>query len=254
MTSENELRRQAKLAQRFVALADTLVDDFDLVEVLDGLMSTCLDLLEVDEAGLLLTDVKGNLQRVASSSEEARVLELLQVQTREGPCFDAVQSGEPVAVSDIVGSRDRWPTFADRAAADGFHSVYAFPMHLREATLGGLNLFGTQTDALDMQAQVIAKALADIATIGILQQRSLHRTTLLAENLQRALNTRVVIEQAKGVLAERGGMPMNETFDLLRSYARTYNLKLSELAHSIVYPPHLADSVLARRPITPKPE
>jgi len=254
MTSEDELRRQAKLANRFVALADTLVDDFDLVEVLDGLMTTCLDLLEVDEAGLLLTDVKGNLQRVASSSEEARLLELLQVQTREGPCFDAVQSGELVAVSDIVGSRDRWPTFADRAAADGFHSVYAFPMRLREATVGGLNLFGIQTNALDSESQVIAKALADIATIGILQQRSLHRTTLLAENLQRALNTRVVIEQAKGVLAERGGMPMNETFDLLRSYARTYNLKLSDLAHSVVYPPHLADSVLARRPSTPKPE
>ena len=254
MTSRDELRRHAKLAQRLVALADTLVDDFDLVEVLDGLMSTCLDLLEVDEAGLLLTDVRGNLQRVASSSEEARLLELLQVQTREGPCFDAVQSGELVAVSDIIGSRDRWPTFADHAAADGFHSVYAFPMRRREATVGGLNLFGTQTHALGSESQVIAKALADIATIGILQQRSLHRSTLLAENLQRALNTRVVIEQAKGVLAERGGMPMKETFDLLRSYARTYNLKLSDLAHSVVYPPHLADSVLARRPTTPKPD
>jgi GAF domain-containing protein len=254
MTTEDELRRQAKLAQRFVALADTLVDDFDLVEVLDGLMTTCLDLLDVDEAGLLLTDVKGNLQRVASSSEEARLLELLQVQTREGPCFDAVQSGELVAVSDIAGSRERWPTFADRASADGFHSVYAFPMRLRDATVGGLNLFGVQAHALDNESQVIAKALADIATIGILQQRSLHRTTLLAENLQRALNTRVVIEQAKGVLAERGGMPMNDTFDLLRSYARTNNLKLSELAHSVVYPPHLADSVLARRPTTPKPD
>jgi transcriptional regulator with GAF, ATPase, and Fis domain len=247
MTPENMLQRQARLAQRFVDLADTLVDDYDVVEVLDGLMSTCLDVLEVDEAGMLLNDVQGNLQRVASSSEEARLLELLQVQTREGPCFEAVQTGQMIVVDNIEVSRDRWPTFAERATADGFHSVYAFPMRLREATIGGLNLFGMEHDALDEESRVIAKALADIATIGIIQQRSLHRTSLLAENLQRALNTRIVVEQAKGILAERGELPMEETFALLRSYARSHNLKLSELAHSVVYPPHLADAVLAER-------
>ena len=247
MTPEKMLQRQARLAQRFVDLADTLVDDYDVVEVLDGLMSTCLDVLEVDEAGLLLNDAQGNLQRVASSSEEARLLELLQVQTREGPCFEAVQTGQTIVVDNIEASRDRWPTFADRATADGFYSVYAFPLRLREATIGGLNLFGMQHDALDEESRVIAKALADIATIGIIQQRSLHRTSLLAENLQRALNTRIVVEQAKGVLSERGNLPMEETFALLRSYARSHNLKLSELAHSVVYTPHLADAVLAER-------
>jgi transcriptional regulator with GAF, ATPase, and Fis domain len=245
MTPENKVQRQISLAQRFVDLADTLVDDYDVVEVLDGLMGTCLELLEVDQAGLLLNDGQGNLQRVASSSEEARLLELLQVQTREGPCFEAVQTGQTIIVEDIALSRDRWPAFADRAAADGFNSVYAFPMRLRSATIGGLNLFGSQRAALDEESRVIAKALADIATIGILQQRSIHRTSLLAENLQRALNTRVVVEQAKGILSERGNMPMGETFDLLRSYARSHNLKLSVLAHSVVYPPHLADAVLA---------
>ncbi len=245
MTPERNLLRQVSLAQRFVALADTLVDDYDVVEVLDGLMGTCLELLDVDEAGMLLNDAQGNLQRVASSSEEARLLELLQVQTREGPCFEAVQTGQLIIVEDIGLTRDRWPGFAERAIAYGLNSVYAFPMRLREATIGGLNLFGLAPSTLDEESRVIAKALADIATIGILQQRSIHRTSLLAENLQRALNTRIVVEQAKGILSERGGMPMGETFELLRSYARSHNLKLSVLAHSVVYPPHLADAVLA---------
>ena len=247
MTPEKRLERQARLAERFVTLADTLVDDYDVVEVLDGLMSTCLELLEVDEAGLLLTHPQGGLQRVASSSEEARLLELLQVQTREGPCFEAVESGQPVMVPDLAEGHDRWPTFAERAIADGFRSVYAFPMRLRDSTVGGLNLFGEREHSLDDESRQIAKALADIATIGILQQRSLHRSSLLAENLQRALNTRIVVEQAKGVLSERGGIPMGQTFELLRSYARSHNLKLSELAQSVVYPPHMADQVLAAR-------
>jgi len=245
MTPEKGIWRQASLAQRFVDLADTLVDDYDVVEVLDGLMGTCLELLDVDEAGLLLNDARGNLQRVASSSEDMRLLELLQVEARVGPCFEAVQTGQMIIVPDIALSRDRWPTFAERAVSDGFNSVYAFPLRLREATIGGLNLFGSQRDALDAESRVIAKALADIATIGILQQRSIHRTSLLAENLQRALDTRIVVEQAKGVLAERGGVPMVDTFTLLRSYARRNNLKLSDVAHSVVYPPHLADAVLA---------
>ena len=246
MTSDLKIQRQARLAERFVALADTLVDDFDVAEVLDDLMGTCIDLLDVDEAGLLLTDTLGNLQRVSSSNESAQILELLQLETREGPCVDAVRVGEQVIVDDIAAMRTRWPAFATGAAAAGFASVYAFPMRLREATVGGLNLFSRTLNALEAEDRVIAQALADIATIGILQQRSLHRSTLLAENLQRALNTRVVIEQAKGVLAEHGGLPMESTFGLLRSYARTNRMKLSDVAHGVVYPPHLAAAVLAQ--------
>ena len=245
MTPDPDLRMQANLARRFVDLADTLVDDFDVVEVLDGLMSTCLELLQIDEAGLLLNDPEGKLQRVASSSEEARLLELLQVQTREGPCVEVVRTGTSIVVHEIGRESARWPAFAERAAAYGFNSVYAFPLRLRDSTIGALNLFGLASAALDDEQRVIAKALADIATIGILQQRSIHRTSLLAENLQRALNTRIVVEQAKGILAERGGLPMEQTFALLRSYARSHNLKLSELAHAVVYPPHMADAVLA---------
>jgi transcriptional regulator with GAF, ATPase, and Fis domain len=247
MTPEERLMRQATLAQRFVALADTLVDDYDVVEVLDGLMATCLELLDVDEAGLMLTDPRGGLQRVASSSEATNVLELLQVQAREGPCFEAVTGGEIIVVDDISVTRQRWPAFAERALTDGFNSVYALPMRLRDTVVGTLNLFGTNRGTLDDDARVIAKALADVATIGILQQRTLSRSSLLAENLQRALNTRIVVEQAKGVLSERGQMDMDRTFDLLRRYARSHNMKLSDLAHAVVYPPNLADAVLATR-------
>src|SRR3954452_9184393 len=247
MTPEERLVRHATLAERFVTLADTLVDDYDVVEVLDGLMRTSLELLEVEQAGLLLTDPGGRLQRVASSSEEARLLELLQLQTREGPCIEAVVTGQSVIVDDISATRDRWPAFAEHALADGFHSVYAFPMRLRDSVVGGLNLFGGSSAALDEESQVIAQALADIATIGILQQRTLHRSSLLAENLQRALNTRIVIEQAKGVISERGQLPMDQTFDLLRTYARGHNMKLSDLARAVVHPPHLADEVLSTR-------
>jgi hypothetical protein len=150
-------------------------------------------------------------------------------------------------VDDIAATPDRWPSFAERALADGFNSVFAIPLRLREVTLGGLNLFGTERSALDEDGQVIAKSLADVATIGILQQRSLNRTSLLAEDLQRALNTRIVLEQAKGILSERGGIALDEAFRLLRSYSRSNNQKLSDVASEVVGPPHLADRVLAKR-------
>src|SRR3954454_21219488 len=149
MTPEERLVRHATLAERFVTLADTLVDDYDVVEVLDGLMRTSLELLDVEQAGLLLTDPGGRLQRVASSSEEARLLELLQVQTREGPCIEAVTTGASVIVDDISASHERWPAFAELASSDGFQSVYPFPMRLRESVVGGLTLFGSRRNTLD---------------------------------------------------------------------------------------------------------
>jgi GAF domain-containing protein len=226
--------REQLLAETFVLLADTLVDDYDVVELLDQLVAACVNLLNVNAAGLLLDDQKGNLAVVASSSEETRLLDVLQLQSNEGPCLDCVRTGAAVTTDDIAADRARWPLFAPAALAAGFRSVTALPLRLRDQTIGGLNMFRTGADPVHAEERRLAQALADVATIGILQRRSAHRSTMMAEQLQHALNSRVVIEQAKGVLAERNSVDMETAFNALRRYARNHNRKLSELALEVV--------------------
>jgi GAF domain-containing protein len=226
--------REEALAATFVMLADTLVDDYDVVELLDTLARSCVEILGVTAAGLLLNDQRGNLAVVASSSEESRLLEVFQLQSDEGPCLDCVRSGAPVSSGDLGQDRARWPTFVTAAVEAGFQSVFAVPMRLRDQTIGGLNLFSAAPVLASKADQGLAQALADVATIGILQQRSAHRSSLLAEQLQHALNSRIMVEQAKGVLAERHGVDMDVAFDALRHYARNNNLKLVDVAQSVV--------------------
>ena len=227
--------REQELARTFVMLADSLVEDYDIVDLLDRLTGACVRLLGVTAAGLLLNDQQGHLAVVASSSEETRLLEIFQLQNDQGPCLECVRTGTAVVSGDLDADRPRWPLFASFAIEAGFRSVAALPMRLREQTIGGLNLFDERAVPVPPDDQRLAQALADVATIGILQQRSAQRSTLLAEHLQRALNSRVVIEQAKGVLAERNGMSMEVAFDSLRTYARDQNLKLTDLAVAIVH-------------------
>jgi len=227
--------RDALLAQHFVELADTLVDDYDLVELLDGLVRSCVEFLGVTTAGLLIVDPHGVLHPVAASTEATHVLELLQLQNDDGPCLDCIRTGAVVHVPDISAQRGRWPLFARAAAASGFRSLHALPMRLRRDTIGSLNLFNADgVPPLPEVDQRIAQALADVATIGILQQRTVQRSSELAEQLQSALDTRIAIEQAKGVLAEYGGVDMYAAFAALRSYARRHNLKLGEIAGQLV--------------------
>lgn len=226
--------QDALLAQRFVNLADTLVDDYDVVDLLDQLVHTVVELLPVDQAGLLLLDDRQEAHLLAATSESTRLLELFQLQSREGgPCLECLTSGHVIAVEDLSLDPRRWPAFSSRALTLGFRSVHALPMRLRQEVIGALNLFGTGTVLAPGDLQV-AQALADMATIGILQQRSTHRATVEAEQLQQALTTRVAIEQAKGVLAEFGGVEMDTAFDTMRTFCRDHNLRLSEVAGALV--------------------
>ncbi len=226
--------RENSLIEAFVAMADTMVDDFDVVDLLQTLVEQSVELLAADAAGLMLADQRGGLQVMASSSEQTRLIELFQLQNDEGPCLECFRSGDQVLVADIASEVDRWPHFVPEAERQGFRSVYALPLRLRTETIGALNLFHSQRDALPSDDLGVGQALADVATIGILQERAIQRTETLSEQLQVALNSRVVIEQAKGVLAERGNLDMDAAFALLRGFARANNHKLSVVARGVV--------------------
>jgi transcriptional regulator with GAF, ATPase, and Fis domain len=225
-----------QLAEVFVALADTLVDDFDVVDFLHELTAQCAGVLGISAAGVMLTDQRGALRVIAASTEQTRLLELLQSQTDQGPCPECFHTGRPVAVADLSApaATRRWPRFAGEARKAGFSSVHALPMRLRTDVIGALNLFDTQAGALDEDTIRLAQALADVATIGLLQARAIRQRDTLAEQLQTALNSRVVIEQAKGVIAERHHVDVDQSFILLRGTARTNNRRLSELARAVV--------------------
>jgi GAF domain-containing protein len=225
-----------RLAQTFVELADTLVAGFDLMEFLQGLVERSVELLDVDAAGLLLADGRGALRLVAASTEQARVAELFQIQNDEGPCVDCFRSGQVVSISDISGDdlAKRWPRFAPAAYQMGFAGVHAIPMRLRDQVIGTLNLFRTAPDGLDQAAARAARALVDVATIGILQERAVRQQELVAEQLQAALQSRVMIEQAKGILAERHRVTPDQAFLMLRRYARNHNLPLTGLAAGVI--------------------
>lgn len=236
--------RSAELAEVFVDLADTLVDEYDVVDLMDRLARACVDLLGAAAAGLMIVDLRGGVQVIASSSEQMHLLEVLQVQSDEGPCWDCVQSGSVVVQPDLDQAGDRWPRFVPVARAAGFTGVVALPLRLRSETLGALNLLLVEGASLDESERRIAQALADVATIGVLQQRAVTRGAVVAEQLQRALNSRVVIEQAKGMLAQHLQKDMDAAFAILRGYARNHNVRLTELASALtvgeVTPAHVA--------------
>jgi GAF domain-containing protein len=224
---------EIQIADVFVEMADTLVDYFDVIDFLHVLTERSVQLLGVSATGLLLTDQRGTLQVVAASSERTRLLELFQLQTDQGPCVDCFHTGQPVSVADLP-SVGRWPRFTAAAAEVGFAAVHAVPMRLRTEVIGALNFFDTNPGALDEGKLRVGQALADVATIGLLQQRAIHSRDLVTEQLQTALHSRIVIEQAKGILAERLHLDVAEAFAVLRSSARSHNRRLSELAQSIV--------------------
>ncbi|MBE1486280.1 GAF and ANTAR domain-containing protein [Plantactinospora soyae] len=224
-----------RLATIFVEVADTLVDEFDLLEFLHMLTDRTADLVGAAAVGLVLADKDGRLEFMAGSNENVKLLELFQLQTREGPCLEAFRTGQPVINVNLGEAAPRWPRFAPRATATGFQSVHAFPMRLRSQTIGALNVFGdTEGGDFDGADVPIVQSLADIAAIALLQERAIHRSEVLTEQLQGALNSRIVIEQAKGAVAQAHQISVDEAFTRIRTYARGNNKKLTDVAHAIV--------------------
>jgi transcriptional regulator with GAF, ATPase, and Fis domain len=222
------------LSDTFVELADTMVADFDVIDFLHLLTDRSVVLLSASAAGVMLADPRGELRVAASSNEAAGLLELFQVQNDQGPCLDCFRTGQPVTAADLAGPGQQWPRFAAAATGSGFRAVEAMPMRLRDQVIGALNLFRAAAGPFDPAELRIGQALADVATIGLLHERNVRRSEIVAEQLQGALNSRVVIEQAKGKLAERRSINMDQAFVLLRDYARNSNQRLTDVARNFV--------------------
>jgi GAF domain-containing protein len=228
------MTRESVLARTLVELADTLVDDFDVVDLLVLLADRCVEVLDVEAAGIMLAGSDGQLRVMASSSETMRVLELFETQAQEGPCFDCYRLGHAVVNQDLDAENGQWPRFSAEALNAGFHSAHALPMRLRGSVIGALNLFRTGVGKLGPEDLEVAQAFADVATIAILQHRAALEAQLLAQQLTHALHSRVVLEQAKGMVAERLNLDMEQSFATIRNHARNNNLRLSDLAESIM--------------------
>jgi GAF domain-containing protein len=236
--------RERRISAAFVSIANSLAEGYDAVDLFDGLTQGCARVLDIASAGLLLADARGVLHVVAASSEATRDLEVFQLQREEGPCLECFRSGAPILIEDLRMQATRWPVFVPAATAAGFASVHAVPMRLRESVLGTLGLFHTEAGALSAEDLELAQALAHVASVALVAERALSDSTAINEQLQTALRSRVVLEQAKGVLAERGRLEMAEAFAVLRGYARDHNAKLGEVAQRLVSRELGADVVL----------
>ena len=228
------MTREADVVRSLVEMADTLVDDYDVVDLLTGLTDRCVSLLDVSAAGVMLASPSGGLSLVASSSEAMRLLELFELQAQEGPCLDAFHSGEPVEQQNLEAGAGRWPLFADAAVRAGFQSAVALPLRLRDVTLGALNLLSATRAPIQEADLIVARAFADLAALSILQHRASAEAQRLNEQLSAALTSRIIIEQAKGVISERVGITLAEAFARMRGYARHHNRRLTDVAQAAV--------------------
>jgi GAF domain-containing protein len=220
----------ARLTEVFVEMADSLVAGFDIVDFLHELTDHVADVSNADAVGIVLADHLGNLRFMAASNESGKALELFQLQTDEGPCLDCFRTRAPIVNADLATAAALWPRFAPQASQAGFQSVHAFPMRLRDEVIGALNVFGAHALHFAEEEARVVQALADVATIAILQQRGLSRAEALTEQLQGALNSRILIEQAKGAVAQREQISPDEAFTRMRSRSRSQRRPLLEIA------------------------
>lgn len=229
-----ELKPEQRLAQVFVELADTLVDEFDALDFLSTLADRSVELLGADAAGVIVRDDHGSLHVVASTSDKAELLELFELQNDEGPCLDCLHSGRPVVNVGLEGARARWPRFSAAATVVGYQSTHALPLRHRDSVVGAMNLFCTTATPLSADDVTLGQALADVATIGLLQERTVRESGLLADQLQTALTSRIMIEQAKGVLLASGGIAVDDAFELMRGYSRRNNVPVKTVALQVI--------------------
>jgi GAF domain-containing protein len=229
------MTREEQLVDSFVTLADTLVDDYDVIDFLETLAERAIEILDVSAAGIMLADAEGRLRHAACSSEQMRLAELFELQLEQGPCFDAYRRRKYVASASPEDALTRWPAFMPHAVENGFVSVFAVPLRLRTQVIGALNLFSTSPGALGAADVGVAQAMADIATIGILQARALDDARAVTAQLEGALESRIAIEQAKGIIAERKGISVDAAFALLRGYVRRNQLRLHDTAQGIIH-------------------
>jgi GAF domain-containing protein len=243
------MSREQRLAEVFVELADTLVDDFDVLDLLQTLCERSVELLQADAAGLILADQRSVLHVMASTTEQARLVELFVLQNDEGPCLECFSTGKRIVNIDLREVAERWPRFHAATTAAGYRSTHAIPLRLRGQILGVLNLFCVDRATLSDSDVDLGQALSDIATVGLLHERTLRQAEVLSEQLQSALNSRVLLEQAKGVLSERAKIDVDEAFTLLRTYARRNHQQLTAVATAVIdgiLPVHLLKSTADR--------
>lgn len=224
-----------RLAETFVQVADTLVDDFDLIDFLTVVTERAAELAGSSASGLLLSDENAHLQFMAASTESARIVELFQVQREEGPCQDCFHEGRAVRETELEKAAARWPHFAPLAVSAGFRSVHAFPLRHQQTIIGALNLFDTDPRIFSDADVHLLQALADVATIGLLQERTIRHGELLTEQLQRALNSRITIEQAKGALSQLHAVTPDSAFEMLRAYSRRHHYRLTDVADAVLH-------------------
>jgi GAF domain-containing protein len=239
-----ETPREARVLDAVVCLVDTLLVDFDVVDLLTELTERCADLLDIAAAAFLLADPLQNLRLLAATSGQAGQLELFQLEADEGPCVDCYVTGQPVSVADLQTTTEKWPRFVPAALEGGFASVHAVPMRAAGVVLGALGLFGTQPGALTDADLLVAQTLAHIACVAILQERAPTPLTVIPQ-LRSALTSRVVVEQAKGFLCETLGVSVEEAFQLLRVYSRAHGRHLTEVARRLMTEPGSRPEILA---------
>ncbi|MEN0083457.1 MAG: GAF and ANTAR domain-containing protein [Leifsonia sp.] len=235
--------REVELLRAFAGLVDTLVAGYDVVDLMQRLVDTCRDLLHVTASGVLLADEAGELDLMASTSEASRLVEIFQISAYSGPCIESFTTGKVVSLPDLSLTPERWSLFRDKATEEGFAAIIAIPLRLRETTIGTLNLLRDSPGELAETDLVAAQAFADVATIGILHQRTLRESETIREQLQTALNSRIVIEQAKGVVAQLHRITIDDAFAVMRDHARRNQEGLTTVAEAIV----------ARRLVPPLP-